>query len=142
MSRVGGDRTDLMLLAVDREGVEPGIRHPEGVVPGLPDRGRPTEQAGSCRRIAERDFQLREPLQSEDVERLLFDGRDRRVDPTAVVMTDRLVRVLPGLVGESPGRATRVLDEVISIEIAVSRRPRQRSTSDVEVAADCDVVAG
>src|SRR4051795_12278611 len=97
MSRVRGDRTDLLAPTVEGECIEPLVRHPECRVPPLAEvGGAPEERVRAV--VLEADQDLGHPLEREVLERLLFDGRDRPLGDRTIDMPDRLVRVLPALV--------------------------------------------
>ena len=87
-------------VGLEGEGIEALAGHPEGLVPALPERGCPVEVLVGAVRLVQGDEDLGHSLQGEVVERLLLDGRERRLGDPAVGVTDRLVRVLPALVAE------------------------------------------
>src|SRR5207247_2645339 len=61
---------------------------------------------------------------------------DRRLRGASVAKTNRIVRILPALVDEAKRRGTLVLDQAITIRVAIAEDPLERGPEMLLVLAD------
>src|SRR6476660_4391935 len=128
MADVRAERVDLLLVAVEREDVEAAaLLVPECLVEACAQLiGLPVEP---LRKLALAPDFARElghtAFRVVDVA-LGLDRRDRWVRKRPVRVALRVPRVLPRLVGEAGVVAALVLDEAVSVAVAVLVDPGQR----------------
>src|SRR4029079_12120538 len=113
---VRGDRADLLLRAVESEGVRPLGLPPHLLVDPVEQDARLAVEAAGVLRPAEDLVDVAHPeLRVVDVA-LQRAGRDRQVGEAAIRVEDRVARVLPALVVVAVGRAGLVLLEPVSVQ--------------------------
>src|SRR5688500_4037611 len=75
-------------------------------------------------------------------EALLLARRDRRIDEPAILVDDRVARVLPTLVADAVGRPRLVFVQAVAVEIGRTVEPTQRLDRRLDERRDESLVAG
>ena len=127
MAGVAGAHLAGSLCAVERQRIRADLLAPEGLLEAdLQLLGLPLQGVGAFGQAELARARGGEALGGIDVA-LHLDERDRPLRQAAVGMKDRVVGVLPTLVGQPRLGCACVLDEAVAIEIALLVDPRQRT---------------
>ena len=142
MAGVGGDDAAGSLRAVERQRVDAEVAQPERLLEAGAKRRR------LCRkrvRFAASASQPREAARAAPGRvhiPLNLTERDRAVGQAAILVEDRVVRVLPALLHEAVRRVPLVFDESVAVDVAVPVDPLQRRLNVRPDAIDQLAVAG
>ncbi len=127
MSRVRGPDAAQPLVAVERDAVGAQLLDPECLLEALAERERLGAQLGCPTVVAEGIGEVGGAQPGGVDVGLELTQRDRALGQDAVGVEHRVVRVLPALVREAGGAASRVLDEAVAIGVGRTVDPRQRA---------------
>ena len=123
---VGHQRSELLLVGVERGREVPLVLHPERLVEAHLQAFRLVLQARRVLGPAERAVHVGHPRLREVDVPLHLRERDRGFGEPPVGVDHRVVRVLPPLVADPAGRAAQVLDEPVAVQVAVPVDPGER----------------
>jgi hypothetical protein len=115
MAGVRRDRTDLLFIGAQRQRVEASVFHPKRLVEAALQGVRLAEQLQRISSVASHKEGERYLPQTRIPIRLQFACRDRIGDDRALLVDDRIARVLPSLVLDSMLRAGDIFDEAVAV---------------------------
>ena len=126
MSGVRGDAVDLLLCSVEGHGVRADVVHPERFLESDSKALGRVFLGRRERLVAAQSGESREAAPGRVGVALHLDERDRRLGQRPVTVADRVARVLPALVEQPALRVPLVLDQAVTVDVAVVVHPAQR----------------